>query len=179
MRKILISLLLINFFFILNNPSLASNLQGDTITQTSELSLSDSSLEDNETVHLSDQDGSSIAQSGSVIPESEKFSVSFISLLRGLLGMVVLIFIAFVFSTNRKEISWKVVVVGLSIQIFLAIGILYIPIIRKLFEFAGRLFVLVLDFTKAGSEFLFGSLLDMDKMGMIFAFQILPTVVFF
>ncbi|MDX2442170.1 MAG: nucleoside transporter C-terminal domain-containing protein [Bacteroidales bacterium] len=93
--------------------------------------------------------------------------------------MVVLIFIAFVFSTNRKAISWKVVGVGLSIQVLLAVGILYVPIIRKLFEFAGRLFVLVLDFTKAGSEFLFGSLLDMDKMGMIFAFQILPTVVFF
>lgn len=179
MRKILVSLLLISFFSILTNPSLASNGQGDATIQTPNLNQSDSAVRENDSILLSEQKSSLLSDSRSVIPESGKFSISFISLLRGLLGMVVLIFIAFVFSTNRKAISWKVVGVGLSIQILLAIGILYIPIIRKLFEFAGRLFVLVLDFTKAGSEFLFGSLLDMDKMGMIFAFQILPTVVFF
>jgi len=179
MRKILVSLLLLSFFFILTNPSLASNGQGDTTIQTPNLSQSDSAVRENDSILLSEQKSSLLSDSRSVIPESGKFSISFISLLRGLLGMLVLIFIAFVFSTNRKAISWKVVGVGLSIQVLLAVGILYVPIIRKLFEFAGRLFVLVLDFTKAGSEFLFGSLLDMDKMGMIFAFQILPTVVFF
>ncbi len=117
--------------------------------------------------------------SGKIIPDSSESGFSIINLLRGLLGMCVLIVIAWLFSTNRKAISWKVVLTGLGIQISLAIGILYIPFIKKSFEFVGKLFVLVLDFTKAGSEFLFGSLLDLDKMGMIFAFQILPTIIFF
>jgi len=120
-----------------------------------------------------------INDSGQVIPDTKGTGFSFVTLLRGLLGMIVLIFIAWVFSSNRKAISWKVVLLGLLIQVSLAVGILYIPIVREIFEFVGKLFVLILNFTRAGSEFLFGSLLDMDKMGNIFAFQILPTIIFF
>ncbi len=99
--------------------------------------------------------------------------------LRGLLGMVVLILIAYVFSTNRKAVAWRVVFTGLLFQLILAVSILYIPFVRFFFEFVGKIFVKILDFTKAGSEFLFGEFLDMDKYGMIFAFQILPTIIFF
>ena len=169
MRKILISLFLFSFIFLLLPEAAANNQSQDSLTQVQDTIISGIEVEE---ISL-------ISDTGSVIPDSGKPGFSLISLLRGLLGMVVLIIIAYIFSSNRKAISWRVVLIGLSIQVSLAIGILYVPFIRKIFEFAGKLFVLVLDFTKAGSEFLFGSLLDMDKMGMIFAFQILPTVVFF
>lgn len=108
-----------------------------------------------------------------------KLGISFLGLLRGALGMTVLIFIAFIFSVNRKAISWKVVATGLLIQIALAIGILQIPFIQLFFEFVGKIFVVILDFTKAGTEFLFGGFLDTKTYGFIFAFQVLPTIVFF
>ena len=101
------------------------------------------------------------------------------SLMRGLLGMVVLVGIAWVFSTNRKAISWRVVGIGLTIQVALAIGVLQVPIVQAFFEFVGGLFVKVLDFTKAGSTFLLGDLMNVESYGYIFAFQILPTIMFF
>ncbi|RLD34737.1 MAG: Na+ dependent nucleoside transporter, partial [Bacteroidetes bacterium] len=128
---------------------------------------------------LSGKEDLLIDSSGQVLPNTNKTGFSPATILRGILGMFVLILIAFLFSSNRKAIAWRVVIYGLLIQVTLAVSILYIPIVRKSFEFAGKLFVLVLDFTRAGSVFLFGSLLDTDKMGMIFAFQILPTIIFF
>ena len=113
----------------------------------------------------------------SVSDIGEGFTV--IGLLRGLLGMVVLIGIAWLFSTNRRAISWKIVGIGLGIQATLAMGILHIPPIRLLFEFVGKIFVEILNFTKAGSEFLLGGLMDIDAYGFIFAFQVLPTIIFF
>lgn len=100
-------------------------------------------------------------------------------LLRGLLGMLVLIGIAWVFSTNRKAISWKIVGIGLLIQATLALGILHVPPVRKVFEIVGRIFVEILNFTKAGSEFLLGGLMNVESYGFIFAFQVLPTIIFF
>ncbi|MEE4176813.1 MAG: nucleoside transporter C-terminal domain-containing protein [Bacteroides sp.] len=101
------------------------------------------------------------------------------NLFRGLLGMISLVFIAWIFSANRKSINWKVVIIGLAIQALLAFSILQIPPVQHFFEFVGKLFVLVLDFTKAGTEFLFGGFLDTSKYGYIFAFQVLPTIIFF
>ncbi len=98
---------------------------------------------------------------------------------RGLLGMAVLIFIAWLFSANRQGISWRVVGIGLGIQLILAIGVLKIAVVRFVFESVGRLFVVILDFTKEGSTFLFGGLLDVQSEGFIFALQILPTIIFF
>lgn len=112
-------------------------------------------------------------------PDRKIFSFSFISLLRGLLGMVVIIGIAFAFSANRKAISWKIVGIGLSIQIALAILILLFPPAQMLFEFIGKIFVKVLDFSKAGTDFLFPGFLDTSKFGFVFAFQVLPTIIFF
>lgn len=100
-------------------------------------------------------------------------------LFRGLLGMLVLIGIAWVFSTNRKAVSWKIVGIGLLIQSTLAMGILHVKPIRLTFEFVGKIFVEILNFTKAGSEFLLGGLMSVDSYGFIFAFQVLPTIIFF
>lgn len=101
------------------------------------------------------------------------------SLFRGILGMIVLILIAFLFSSNRKKINWKTVGVGLGFQLILAIGVLKIPFIQKAFEFVGKIFINILDYTRAGSEFLFGGIMDMNSYGFIFVFQILPTIIFF
>jgi CNT family concentrative nucleoside transporter len=101
------------------------------------------------------------------------------SILRGLLGLFVLLTIAVVCSANRKNIAWKTVGIGLLIQLMLAIGILRIGWIQSIFEALGKLFVSILDFTNAGSVFLFGDLMNVDSYGFIFVFQILPTIVFF
>ena len=106
-------------------------------------------------------------------------SFSFTAIFRGMLGMAVLLLIGFLLSQNRKNIPWKTVFVGLTIQIILAVGVLYVPFIRSSFEFFGQIFVKILDFTKAGSEFLLGDLMNAETYGFIFLFQVLPTIIFF
>ena len=106
-------------------------------------------------------------------------NISFESIWRGLLGIACLVAIGWLFSKNRKAISWKVVGIGLAIQLVLAVGILYVPFVQHIFEFFGKIFVTILDFTREGSEFLLGDLMDTTKTGYIFAFQVLPTIIFF
>jgi concentrative nucleoside transporter, CNT family len=101
------------------------------------------------------------------------------SLWKGVLGMVVLLLIAYIFSSNRKGIRWKTVGAGLTGQLLLAIGVLQVPFVRSIFEFVGQIFVSILDFTRAGSQFLFGGLMNVETTGFIFVFQILPTIIFF
>ncbi len=102
------------------------------------------------------------------------------SLWRGILGMFTLLIIAFLFSSNRKGINWRTVGIGLAFQLIIAIGVLKIGFIKSIFEFIGKIFVKILDFTQAGSKFLFeGLVVDMDTFGFIFAFQVLPTIIFF
>ncbi len=105
--------------------------------------------------------------------------ISTSSLIRGLIGMMVLLIIAFLFSSNRKAINWKTVGLGIAAQLVLAIGVLKITIVQNIFEFVGNIFVLILDFTAAGSEFLLGGMMDVDSFGFIFLFQVLPTIIFF
>ncbi len=113
------------------------------------------------------------------IAEIPVFAFGITSILRGLLGMFVLIAISYLFSANRKAISWKVVGIGLLVQVSLAFGVLQVPAIQYFFELVGSVFVVILDFTKSGTEFLFGSFLDTERFGFIFAFQVLPTIIFF
>ncbi len=98
---------------------------------------------------------------------------------RGIFGLLVLIGIATVLSANRKAIPWKTVVYGLGAQIVLAICILHFSWVRSLFEIIGIAFTSMLDFTEAGSNFLFGSLMDTSSIGFVFALQVLPTIIFF
>lgn len=102
-----------------------------------------------------------------------------VTILRGLLGMVTLVLIAFLLSANRRAVSWRVVGIGLSIQVLLAIGVLKVPFVMAFFEFIGKIFIVILDFTRAGSEFLLGGLMNVEAYGFIFAFQVLPTIIFF
>ena len=101
-------------------------------------------------------------------------------LARGTLGMAILIIIAYCCSANKKAIKWKTVGIGLGIQLLIAIGVLKIPFVKLVFESIGKVFISILDFTRAGSKFLFeGLVVDMDTFGYIFAFQVLPTIIFF
>lgn len=102
------------------------------------------------------------------------------SLWRGVLGMIVLVVIAFLFSANRKAINWKTVGIGLGLQLIIAIGVLKVRVVQVIFEWIGERFIDILEFTRAGSKFLFeGLVVDMDTFGYIFAFQVLPTIIFF
>ena len=105
---------------------------------------------------------------------------SFESLLRGILGIFSLLVIAFIFSRNRKGIDWKLVGKGLSIQILFAILILKVSFVYSVFNFIAKGFTKIIHFTNKGSEFLFGNLMiPSESWGYVFAFQVLPTVIFF
>ena len=107
------------------------------------------------------------------------FSIS--SFLRGVLGILTLIFIAYLFSKNRKEIDWKLVFKGLAIQILFAILILKVPFVSKGFEFVGKIFTKIISFTQDGTMFLFSSFDSgiIESPLMNFVVMILPTVIFF
>lgn len=100
-------------------------------------------------------------------------------LLRGLLGIITLVTILYFLSRSRKAIPWKLVGSGLLFQIVFALAVLKVPFIASIFEVLSSFFVVVLDFTQKGSEFVFGSLINPKASGFIFAFQILPTIIFF
>ena len=114
---------------------------------------------------------------GSEIIQSSGFTIE--TLFRGIIGMAFLIFISFLLSNNRKAINWKTVSFGLLIQLILAISVLKISWVQAIFEFSGKIFVKILDFTMEGTKFLFGDLVSMDNFGNVFIFAILPTVIFF
>jgi CNT family concentrative nucleoside transporter len=114
-----------------------------------------------------------------LLAKTREAPFSFMTLVRGLLGMVVLLGLGYLLSHNRRHIPWRTVFTGIAFQVLLAVGVLYVPFIRSGFEFAGHIFVKILDFTKAGSEFLLGGLMDSNTYGYIFLFQVLPTIIFF
>jgi concentrative nucleoside transporter, CNT family len=97
----------------------------------------------------------------------------------GLLGLAVLIGIAWVFSNNRGAVNWKLVLTGIGLQIGFAALVLLVPGGKDVFDKLGQGFVKILSFVNEGSNFIFGSLMDTSTYGFIFAFQVLPTIIFF
>ena len=97
----------------------------------------------------------------------------------GLFGLAVLVGIAWLFSNNKKAVDWRLVITGVTLQIAFAALVLLVPGGRDVFDALGRGFVKILGFVNAGSNFIFGSLMDTTKYGFIFAFQVLPTIIFF
>ena len=103
----------------------------------------------------------------------------FTGIFRGLLGAAAIIGIAFVVSEKRKNIDWRLVGSGLLLHLLLAAFLLKVPGFQGAVGWVSERFVQLLEFTGAGSRFLFGDLVDLSKTGYIFCFQVLPTVVFF
>lgn len=99
--------------------------------------------------------------------------------LRGILGLFSLLLITYILSSNKKAINWATVLKGLSLQIVLAVLVLKVPLVTRIFDAISQVFVKILSFTTAGSEFLFRGLMDVNTYGFIFAFQVLPTIIFF
>ena len=89
-----------------------------------------------------------------------------IDILRGLLGIVAMLAVCYIFSRNRSKINWKTVGVGMGLQVFLAIMILKVPGVSTIFDYFAKGFERVLSFSAAGAEFLFGGLVvDMSTFG--------------
>ena len=97
----------------------------------------------------------------------------------GLFGLAVLIGITWLFSNNKRAVDWKLVATGISLQIAFAALVILVPGGRDVFDALGQGFVKVLSFVNEGSKFIFGSLMDTKNYGFIFAFQVLPTIIFF
>lgn len=100
---------------------------------------------------------------------------------------MLIIGLAFVFSANRRRIDWKLVGAGILMQIVFAVLIFRVPVVRSAFEIIGNGFVRFLSFALNGAQFLFGDLAKNSDavegtrhgLGFLFAFQALPTVIFF
>jgi CNT family concentrative nucleoside transporter len=100
--------------------------------------------------------------------------------LRGLLGIAGFIGIAYLCSENRRAIPWRLVGAGLLLEFVCGVLVLKVDAVRIAVDWVGNMFVAILDFNKAGSQFLFGSLVtDTKTFGYLFAFNVLPTIIFF
>jgi len=97
----------------------------------------------------------------------------------GLFGLAVLIGITWLFSNNKRAVDWKLVITGITLQIAFAALVILVPGGRDVFDALGKGFVKILSFVNEGSGFIFGSLMDTQNYGFIFAFQVLPTIIFF
>jgi CNT family concentrative nucleoside transporter len=117
--------------------------------------------------------------------------MNMISLLRGVLGLSLILGIAILFSNNRRRISWRLVGSGILIQAVFAVFILYSDMLKSWFaplgwpkvliSWLGGAIVSLLNFTAEGSKFVFGRLAvnsGPDSLGVYFAFQVLPTIIF-
>lgn len=115
-----------------------------------------------------------------------------ISILFGILGLSILIFIAWLFSNSRPNISWRIVGIGIGLQLLFAIFVILTPWGSIVFDAIGSFFVKIINFTFDGAEFVFGALANQTNFeqafpesmhnqgfGFIFAFQVLPTIIFF
>ena len=104
------------------------------------------------------------------------------TILRGLIGILSILAIAWLFSRRRKDINWRVVVVGMGLQLFLGVLILRVSWFKAAFGFVAEGFVKLLSMTDEGSNFVFGWLVEPEyqqTFGVVFAFKILPIIIFF
>ena len=106
--------------------------------------------------------------------------------LRGGIGIAIIVLIAFILSSQRRKIDWKLVATGLLLQIIIGVCVLKVPIVRTGFDYVGAGVVRFLGFASNGAQFLFGDLAKNSQalqanhnLGFLFAFQALPTVIFF
>jgi len=97
----------------------------------------------------------------------------------GVFGLAVLVSIAVVFSSQRGAVDWKLVASGIGLQLLFAIIVILVPGGREFFEGLSSIFVRVISFAMDGAAFIFGPLADPSNLGFIFAFQVLPTIIFF
>ena len=100
------------------------------------------------------------------------------SLLRGVVGIITVLAVSYLMSSNRKKIDWKLAGSGLLIQFALALSVLYVPFVGTLFELLGKAFIKLMDFTQAGVGFLLGPYATKSN-GFIFLIHSMPVIIFF
>ena len=105
--------------------------------------------------------------------------ISLISITRGFLGISTILVIAYLLSNNKKNIDWKTIGIGVLSQLIIAIGVIKVDAVAIFFEKIGEVFLAIVGFTNEGTKVLFGELANSEKYGAIFAFQILPVIIFF
>ena len=132
---------LILFIFISLTFFSGNHLAAETLDSLASEEFHPDTVPQQQLVPASANEASLLDESNKIVPRDEKFNFSLVKILRGLLGMTVLILLAWVFSSDRKSINWKVVFVGIGIQLVIAIGILWVPAIQVFFEFVGKFFV--------------------------------------
>jgi CNT family concentrative nucleoside transporter len=99
--------------------------------------------------------------------------------LTGVLGIFLILLFCYLFSSARKEIRPRTVLIGLTLQICFAILVLRVSYGQRVMFFLGGAVNRLLSFSFVGSQFLFGDLGNKySKLGVIFAFQVLPTIIF-
>lgn len=105
-----------------------------------------------------------------------------LAILHGLFGLLFVTLLAFIFSTNKRAINWKLVITGIALQFIFAFLVVKTDAGREIFNWISRLFVALFSFAGDGAQFVFGSLGKpggTEGLGFIFAFQVLPTIIFF
>jgi len=112
---------------------------------------------------------------------SPSLGFSYVSLLRGILGICILLGLGYLASSRRRAIAWKVIGMGLAVQFVIAIIVLKVPLFQHVIEFLGKVFLKILDFTQEGTSFLLSSFIsgEVESPLINFAFWILPTIIFF
>ena len=115
------------------------------------------------------------------IKKEKSFKMIVYDLIRGLVGLSILIIIAFTFSVNRKKIKWDLVFKGLLLQMILALCLLKVPFIENIFESISKGFIKLISFTQAGTDFLFASMITgkIEAPLINFIVMVLPTIIFF
>ena len=97
----------------------------------------------------------------------------------GLFGLSVLIGIAWSLSSHRTRVDWRLVLSGIGLQLIFACIVILVPGGRDFFEYFAKFFVKIVEFALVGSAFIFGDLASIENFGFVFAFQVLPTIIFF
>ena len=122
---------------------------------------------------------------GSLYIYSKELFVSkeftFMSILRGAIGILFFLFLGWIFSVDRKNINWSLVGKGIGLQLIIAILVLKFPLVEALFDAISYGFVQLIGFTDYGFTFLFKTIStgEVETPLMNFAFKILPTIIFF
>ena len=107
--------------------------------------------------------------------------------IRGAAGLIFILSLAYLFSGNRKSVDWRLVIMGIVIQLVFGIIISKVEFAQVAFSYVSQKFVTFLGFAQKGGEFLFGDLARNSNgnptvkhnLGFLFVFQALPTVIFF
>ena len=106
---------------------------------------------------------------------------------RALMGIIGILGLAYLLSSDRRNVNWRVVAGGLVLQIIIAAGVLLFPAVEALFSLIAQMFAIALEISVNAARFVFGPLADLAKMegafgrdnGFVFAFMALPSILFF